>query len=201
MGKKQHYLCLDLEMSGPVPGIHDIIQIGAVLLDENFNQLSEFETLVYPMNEEDFDPESAKVHGIPLFELDDAPSMEDAIDEMEAWIRREGDYPSRKALSAIKLCGQGVNNDISFMKASYYDVNLTWPFAYQCIDLQDTGNLYFEILKANDLEIPQRRSLDSVANFLGMQRERNKHNALEDAKLTADCLHEIYERCKAIKLN
>lgn len=42
------YLIFDLEMSGPDVGYHDILQIGAVLADNQWNKLSEFESLFIP---------------------------------------------------------------------------------------------------------------------------------------------------------
>lgn len=198
---KKKYLCVDLEMSGGIPGEHDIIQIGAVLVDENFEEISSFDSLVYPKNDEDFDPGSQRVHGISRFELEEAPDLEEVIDDLEYWLREEGDFSSRKAMQGLKICGQGINNDISFLKAAYHAVNLTWPFAYQFIDLQDITLFYAEILKANEHDFPDRLNLNSIAEFLGMQRDRNKHDALEDARLTAKCLAEVFKRGKELKLS
>lgn len=197
---KKYNLCLDLEMSGGIPGEHDIIQIGAVLTDDNFEEISAFETLVYPENDEDFDPGSQRIHGISRFELEEAPNLEDALDDLEYWLQDSGGFNSRKAMQSLKICGQGINNDISFLKAAYHQINLTWPFAYQCIDLQDITLFYSHILNANKLESPDRLNLNAIAEFLKMERERNKHNALEDARLTAKCLKEIFERASNLKL-
>lgn len=194
------YLCIDLEMSGSIPGEHDIIQIGAVLLDANFAQISKFETLVYPENETDFDPDSKRVHGISAFELDEAPSLDEALDELENWLQESGGYPSRRAMQSLKLCGQGINNDLSFLKAAYQQINLTWPFAYQSIDLQDISLFYERVLIANGQAGFSGLSLNAIAEYLGMQREKNKHNALEDAELTARCLEELFNRATALKI-
>lgn len=196
----EQYLCIDLEMSGPTPGTHDIIQIGAVLCDKNFESISSFESLVYPENEADFDPGSKRVHGIARFELDEAPSLEEVLDDLEYWLQEEGGYTSRRAMNNLKLCGQGINNDISFLKASYEAVNLTWPFAYQAIDLQDIALFYRHILSANKMEYPQGLSLNAISGFLNMERVRNKHNALEDADLTARCFAKLFRRAGEIKL-
>ena len=58
------YLVVDLEMSGPEPGYHEIIQIGAVLLNDNWVELGTFLTNVYPENEEAFTASAEKVHGL-----------------------------------------------------------------------------------------------------------------------------------------
>ncbi len=200
LNMEEQYLCIDLEMSGSLPGTHDIIQIGAVLLNQDFEVISEFESLIYPENEADFDPGAKRIHGISRFELDEAPSLEEMLDELEGWLQIEGGYTSRKAMRGLKICGQGINNDISFLKASYEVVNLTWPFAYQFIDLQDITLFYKYMLQANQMDFPQRLSLDGISKFLNMERTRDKHNALEDADLTARCLAELFRRAKEIKL-
>lgn len=197
---KTQYLCLDLEMSGGLPGVHDIIQMGAVLVDENFEEISTFETLVYPFNEEDFDPESKRIHGISRFELEDAPNLEEAIDDMEYWLEEEGGYTSRKAMQSLKICGQGINNDISFMKASYNSIKLSWPFAYQFLDLQDMTLLYSHIMKKNDAPHPDRLNLNSIADYFGMERDKSKHDALEDARITAACLAELWKKAGKLKI-
>ncbi|MCY1723547.1 3'-5' exonuclease [Prolixibacteraceae bacterium Z1-6] len=196
----EQYLCLDLEMSGQTPGIHDIIQIGAVLLDENFDQISTFESLIYPENEADFDPGSKRIHGISRFELDEAPSLEETIDDLEYWLQDEGEFSSRKAMRDLKICGQGINNDISFLKAAYETINLTWPFAYQYIDLQDIMLFYKTILETNGKDVPKGLGLNAISEYLEMERTRNKHNALEDAELTGSCLSELFRRAKEIRL-
>jgi DNA polymerase-3 subunit epsilon len=78
---------------------------------------------------------------------------------------------------------------------------MTWPFAYQFIDLQDIMLFYRHMLQANEMDFPQRLSLDAIAKFLNMERTRTKHNALEDADLTARCLAELFRRAKEIKLD
>lgn len=194
------YLCVDLEMSGGIPGVHDIIQIGAVLLNEDFEELSSFDTLIFPENEEDFDPGSSRVHGISRFELNDAPSLDETLEDLEDWLADEAGYSSRKAMRGLKICGQGINNDISFLKASYHTINLSWPFAYQFLDLQDMTFMYAHMLKKNDKPAPDKLNLNSIGDFFGVERERNKHDALEDARLTAKCFAELMSRVGEIEL-
>ncbi len=48
------YLVLDLEMTGPDPGWNEIIQIGAVLFDDNWQLLGTYLHNVFPEDEESF---------------------------------------------------------------------------------------------------------------------------------------------------
>ena len=77
------YLVLDLEMTGDDPGWHEIIQIGAVMFDDNWNKLGTFLSNVYPENEESFSIPSAAVHGLTLEILEDAPMIYDVIEEFD----------------------------------------------------------------------------------------------------------------------
>jgi len=66
------YLFFDLEMTGTESDYHDIIQIVAVLVDKQWNKVSEFESLVYPDNPETISKYSEEIHGISLSDLEDA---------------------------------------------------------------------------------------------------------------------------------
>src|SRR5690606_39377230 len=136
------YLILDLEMTGTEAGFHDIIQIGAVLADDGWNSLAEFESLVYPENDESFSSHSEKIHGFSLADLEDAPIAYDVLEEMESWIRtslrRRGG-----ALHDIVLCGQSVINDINFLKMKYDELNLPWPFSRKLIDLLSLTFIFY----------------------------------------------------------
>lgn len=200
MKQNEQFLVVDLEMSGGIPGVHDIIQIGAVLVNQDFQEIASFDTLIFPENEEDFDPGSKRIHGISRFELNDAPSLDETLEELEYWIEEEGGYTSRKAMRELKIIGQGINNDISFLKASYNTVNLSWPFAYQYLDLQDMMFVYSRMLKANEQAVPERLNLNKIAEFFELQRDHQKHDALEDARLTAQCFEALMHRLDAIKL-
>lgn len=200
MKHKEQYLVVDLEMSGGIPGVHDIIQIGAVLVNQDFEEISSFESLIFPENEEDFDPASKRIHGISRFELNDAPSLDETLEDLEYWIEEEGGYTSRKAMQELKIIGQGINNDISFLKASYGAVNLSWPFAYQYLDLQDMMFVYARMLKANDKESPSRLNLNKIAEFFDLKRDHQKHNALEDARLSALCFQALMQKLDDVKL-
>jgi len=57
-----HYLSLDLEMTGLEPGWHEIIQIGACLYNEQWEEQGRFLQNVYPQNEESYSLPALDVH-------------------------------------------------------------------------------------------------------------------------------------------
>lgn len=185
------YLCVDLEMTGGALDWNEVIQIGAVLLDENFNELATFLTNVYPENEEAFSSSSEKIHNLSLEDLEDAPIIYDALENFEKWIMKSCNFISSSDFRKLQLCGQSVINDINFLKMAYEQENMTWQFPYTFVDSQNIAFFLFKTLENNGISVPRRRNLDSIASFFDLKRDGDFHNALEDAQLTAKCLQKM----------
>lgn len=194
------YLIIDLEMSGPDAGYHEIIQLGAVLVNDNWAQLGTFLSNVYPENEEAFTASAEKVHGLSLEDLSDAPMIYEVLENLEVWIRKmlkrhDGD------LRDIVLCGQSVIHDINFLKFAYKDENLDWPFSNKLIDLHTIAFFTFKIMEANSISIPKGLSLKAISSYFGFEREGDTHNALEDANLTMLCLQRFFKIAASAKIS
>jgi DNA polymerase-3 subunit epsilon len=192
-----HYLVLDLEMTGPEPGWNEIIQIGAVLYDENWTEKGRYQSLVYPENEESFSSYSEEVHGIAIEDLDEAPMMNEVIPEFEEWIlskmglRNLAPAQREGHLRHVWICGQSVIYDINFLRFAYRQEKLKWPYANKMLDLHTLSYYLFDILKKNGQNAPKSLSLTAIAEYFGYQREGDTHNALEDAVLTGLCLKKV----------
>jgi DNA polymerase III epsilon subunit-like protein len=83
--------------------------------------------------------------------------------------------------------------DFSFIKCKADKYGLKMPVHFRCFDTHSIASLkYYEIYDKlpieNDYSI---MGLPNVLFFCGMQDNRDKHNALEDAKLTAECFYRI----------
>ena len=65
---------------------HEIIEIGAVLLDCNYRQISRFCTYVKPEFSTHVKPSVSKLTGITDKDLENAPSLKEAIEKMTVWI-------------------------------------------------------------------------------------------------------------------
>ncbi len=204
-----YYLVMDLEMTGLEPGWHEICQIGAVLYDDSWEELSRFLTNVYPENEESFSLPAVEVHGLTMEELEEAPMMHEALPEFEDWIvQSTGKNPDgmdgrdkQRILRGVHVCGQSVVNDINFLKFAYRDQHQKWPFSHTLVDLHTLTFFLFPILTAAGRDVPQRRSLEAVAQYFGFSRESDIHNALEDSVLTGKCLKEVFKLRDQMTLN
>ena len=191
------FLVIDIEMTGPEPGWNEIIQIGAELFDDQWKSLSTYLQNVYPENEEAFSVKSEEIHGLSMSDLEDAPMIYDVIPEFEKWIKK---HNSGKPLSSVILCGQSVINDINFLRYSYRNEKLKWPYSNKQLDLHTVSYLFFQILEKNGKTVPRSLSLGSVATYFGFEREEETHNALEDSQLTAKCFKEFFKLIDNVKL-
>jgi len=86
-----------------------------------------------------------------------------------------------------------VINDINFLSYAYKKEKLKWPFSFQLIDLHTISYYGFMILKNNGKPVPKSLSLENVSRYFGFTRESDTHNALEDSKLTAQCLKAFFD--------
>jgi DNA polymerase III subunit epsilon len=203
-----HYLVLDLEMTGLEPGWHEIIQIGAALYDESWQELDRYLTNVYPENEESYSLPALEVHGLTMEDLEEAPMINEVLPEFEDWIletmghklTRMDERQRSGALRSTLICGQSVINDINFLKFAYREEHMKWPFSNTLVDLHTLSYYLFPILQRSGLETPKRRSLEAIAGMFGFQRESEEHNALEDAVLTAQCLRELFQMRERLQL-
>ncbi len=194
------YLILDLEMTGGETGYHDVIQIGAVLANDDWKTLSEFQSLVYPAHEENFTSAAEEVQGISMADLEAAPMPYELLENFETWIRKQLKRQASVSLTDIVVCGQSVINDINFLDQMYADQNLEWPFSYRLVDLMSLSVVFYQIFDANKMPRPKSYSLKAVSAFFGLQREDVTHNALEDAKLTYQCFKKYFELIPKLKL-
>ena len=195
------YLIVDLEMTGTESDFHDIIEIGAILVDNNWNKISEYESLVYPDNPETFSRYSEEIHGISLFDLEDAPSAYDVLEDFEKWIKKSLKLKDNEQLYNVVLCGQSVINDINFLKFKYRELNLNWPFSNKMIDLMSISFAMYRVLDNNKIARPKSMSLKSVADMFQFSREENTHSAIEDAELTYSCMKEYIKLIDKLSIN
>lgn len=202
------FLVLDLEMTGSEPGWNEIIQIGACLYDDAWIELGRYSQNVYPENEESISSSAEEIHGISIYDLDEAPMMYDVLPEMENWIAEklgmrpfeEQRFHDSNRLRHVVVCGQSVINDINFLKFAYRKEKLKWGYSYTLIDLHTLSYFLFPILSKNGQSVPKKLSLDAIAAYFGFEREGAEHNALEDAVITGQCFKEVFRIAQRLQL-
>lgn len=179
-----HKLVVDLEMAdkylkeyqGNIKFIHEIIQIGAVLLDDNNNEITRYETLVKPKYSY-IRPKINKLTGITDDMLVDAPCVEEAlqglisiIDDLDntilcTWSDSDVNVISKE----IEL--KSIHNEyISKLCENYHDVQIEFD---------------------NKVGFDRQVSLSNALDLVGIDFEGRAHGALADAINTAKLYKEI----------
>ena len=180
----KRYICLDLEMTeftasqrGFVPGANgEVIQFGAVMLDENYNMLSEFSSYVKPIYSS-VTPVINQFTGISNKNLEKADDFLTVFDKFCYW-RGEGDITtfcwSRADFNQLwsELEAKGKHR---------YDLFRT---LHDFVDLQDI----FGRLVSSKISV----SLESAMRLLQMNFEGQVHSALSDSFNTARILHKLF---------
>lgn len=194
------YLIFDLEMTGSEYDYHDIIEIGAILCNDNWEKISEYQSLVYPNNFETHSKQAEEIHGITIADLEDAPMSYEVLEEFENWIRKTLRRAKHDSLFDVILCGQSVINDINFLKFEFENQNIDWPFSFKLLDLLTMSFVFYKIMDNNEIRHPKSYSLESVAKMFNIQRDNDEHNALEDANITFLCMKEYMKISDNLKL-
>jgi len=176
-------IVLDIETSGGDFRTCGIWQIGALDLDNPSNVFLQESRI----DEEDLVEEGAlRVIGKTELELRDfsKQSQEQLLENFFKWC--EG--------VEIKNCiCHNPQFDLGFIwtKISKYGIKkgFDFPLPHRALDVHSIATLKFFQLKKRFLirENQSDMGLSNILSFVGMKDNRGAHNALEDARLTAEC--------------
>lgn len=188
------HIVIDLEMNALDKNYKDekiicgreIIQIGAVLLDGQYQEIGYFNTLVKPQYNERIERKFEKLTGITTEMVQNAPVFAEAMEQFFSWCRSikdeihiyqwsESDYKQiAKELELKRIC-------------------LNAEDAELLQDFQDFQKEYGETLG-----LSKAVSLKDAVMYAGVDFSGKEHDALDDAKNTATLLRivRIPELCK-----
>ena len=151
---------------------HEIIQIGAILLDEHYVQTGTFTSFVKPRYLESIDPDVSKLTGIQNKDLVDAPPFEEALQALVQWIGPE-DYARIYSWS---------HTDLYQMEDECYLKEVDFPpCMYRWMDFQKVYGRLLGCHKKIALK-------DAISSVDGAFTSAQAHTALYDAQVTTDLL-------------
>lgn len=188
--KKRRYICLDLEISEltnkqrkATKGLAcEVIQIGAVMLDEKFNYLGEFSTFVKPIYSI-ISEEITALTGICNADVENADIFGSAFYKLFTWAGSGKD-------DITTLCWSDSDYkqlwDEIYIKARKHDEYRN--FLKSFVDLQ----AIFDALLDADKPV----SLDSALKFCHLKFEGQRHTAISDAFNTARIFHKLIRQKK-----
>jgi len=175
-------IVVDLETSGLDPEVHGMLSIGAVEFENPENMFyGECGLREGALISED----ALKVNGFTKEQIRNCEkSCEGLLGEFLSWAR---------AVKERTLAGQNLGSfDVPFLRKNCALFNMPWIFGYRYVDSHSLAFGYFKRMK---LGIPMRDdrsdlSLGFLIRHFGL-KERGFHNALEDAKLTAEIIRKV----------
>ena len=189
------HIVIDLEMNTLDKKFRDekaicgreIIQIGAVLLDEEYREIGHFNTLVKPQYNEQIEARFEKLTGITTEMVQNAPVFKDAIEAFFLWCRR-------------------INDDIYIYQWSESDceqIRKEIELKGICLSPENAELLQnfvdFQQEYGEKLGLTKAVSLKDAVMYAGVDFEGKEHDSLDDAKNTAALLRtvRIPELCEA----
>lgn len=163
----------DTELTGLDPDIHEIIEIGLVLIDPiTFDPMERYSTKVIPEHIETASPEALKINGYNEKEWHDAVPLREAL-EIYSDITAGGVFLAHNMAA-----------DWAFMRAGFKKTGVPDRLDYHRIDLFSTA---FALLRDSKLT---EFKLVMLAEHLGIEEEPLPHRAMGGA----ECAYQIYRR-------
>lgn len=172
-------LVIDLEMNGicteEIP-MGEIIEIGAVILNDDFEIIREYNTYVKPINFKIANGVQTLTH-ITIDRLLTAPSIEEALREL---LRTA---PNIEETTLYTWSDSDTNAIISELSSKEIHIEEIDKLCEEYIDIQK--------IFGRQVGIENRINLTKALNMIGLEFTGKEHGALADAINTAQVLKEI----------
>lgn len=166
-------LIVDTETGGRDPQRHALLEVAALVVDGELQELGRFHSLVIPWPGLVIEPESLKLTGVDLQEVGRQGLAEgEALRRLLAFAAEYADGDGMPTLS-----GWNVAFDEGFLRAAAARHGLEWPFSHKLLDIQSV----WAFRQRWDF-----RGLTSAAMTLWGRAP--SHRALPDALLALDIL-------------
>lgn len=185
MGKRNDYICVDLEMTGLDPGRDKIIEIGAVFI-RNGKTADSFEALVRPGKA--LSRSVREITGISDEMLQDQRTIREVIHDYAAFEERAAaqseelaEERRRFGTNFLPLLGHAVHYDYAFLKRAF--VNEGLKYEREAMDTLKIARVCLDCLPS--------RSLEELTHYYGIGHDA--HRAMNDAKATAALYERLWE--------
>ena len=191
MRSRATYFCIDIEANGPVPGLYDMVSLGAAVVAPNSNgflQVQEQYYIEIRPQAPKYDARAAAIHGLDLDHLRQhgLPRAE-ACRQLSAWVKKH----TRPRTDSV-FVGHNAPFDWSFVAWTFAAESMPNPFGYKALC---TKSLAAGILNIHWFET----SKENLQRLLKMppQDMSQKHRADYDAAYQAELLIKLLNRSEA----
>ncbi len=170
------FLVFDFETTGLQPGHHEPIQVAALLLDGDMDEVGVFESLIRPLRPEAASPEALAVNGRSLSDLAGEPHPVEVLGKFVDFACAAGE--------PVVMVGHNVGFDLEFLRREEATYGLALPRHDGAIDTCSLARVHLEALGA----IANSRLATVAAHYgIGFQA----HDALGDVRATARILEKF----------
>jgi DNA polymerase III epsilon subunit-like protein len=177
-------IVVDVEASGTDPHKSSLLSIGAVDFRNPENRFYEECKIFDGAHVEE---EALAVCGFTRAQILDPKKKTDGevVKDFLDWLAKCPEWT---------LAGQNTSFDRDYLMYTAYRYHINWPLAHRTIDLHSVA--YFHMIQ-NGIKPPLRNNhsavnLDTILKYTGIDFQRKKHNALEDALLEAEALSRLF---------
>lgn len=156
----------------------EIIQIGAVKLDDNLNIIDKINIYIKPNLYKEIHPYVEKITGLSKDFLNDKPTFKQAYPLFEDFLGKDEEHI---------FCVWG-SSDLRalYRNLSYYDM-LKAPLILKYIDIQNMTTKHLKYSKGGCI------GLEKAIQALDLPKEENFHDALNDALYTAKIFKKVHK--------
>lgn len=182
------YFCVDLEASGPVPGLYNMVSVGGVEVRWDGEKHVRGDTFYFELRPsfEGFDPAAQAIHGLTESHLrDHGIPARDVMRRVADWVRDH-------LRSGERALFVGHNAPFDWMFVAYYFAwaGLENPFGYNALDtkalMMGKHRLFWRQCS--------KSGLMKLYPHLEAPAPEKVHNALADAEFQADILIALLDR-------
>lgn len=174
--RDRNLVFIDLEMTGLDPAVHEIIEIGCLVVDQKCNVLKTYNKKVHPEHPESADPVAIEMTGYTNEKWLNAISLNDALAEVNVL-----------ATDAM-FAGWNVLSDWLFLEKAFLKYKIDPLFDYHLIDAMSLA--YTKFLH---LDKPDGLNLRKVAEYYQLPMGQI-HGAMEDATTTFKVFKKLMEK-------
>lgn len=165
----------------------EVIEIGAVLLDEAYNEIGSFKTFVKPMFNDKIEAYYTRITGITTEMVKHAPEFPEAIKMFTSWCR-------------------SINDEVQIYQWSTSDIDqITKEVQQKHMDISKEDEPYltnwydFQAEFGEVLGLDRQLSLKDAIMYADINMQGRFHDALDDARNTAELLSVIRTPAKCKK--
>lgn len=180
-------LIVDVEATGVDFNKHELIELGAVLLDKKtLKEKKSFQSFVKPTRWNDRDPEAMAVNNITWDALKKAPSLKTVLQRFQKTFGTD-----------VIIAPYGTILDTALLRVCYKESNMSYDFDYHVYDIWPLAYTY---MAKHKLLLDKTRfsgfGLEDVAHHFKIPALPGRHTALADCRLEAAVLRKLIKAFK-----